>query len=375
LGQPRNQRLIDLGAESADRRRNVRKSLRTNTHGVRNKNADPSQKLPTATAADSPHVRQGFTLIELLVTITIIAILAALLLPAIQRSREASRRVSCINNLRQLSLACMNYLSAHRCFPPGYLTNTDGSSILTLEPPLKIPSFPPLDAANQTVHTEWYISDNWSWHALILPHLGNKVVAVQTGESKGTPNNLAALSVRVPSFVCPSLANGTVAYATFGNGSRSKFEVTNYRGVAGTNLDYSTSPSGIVRDGMFFRDSVIRMRDIIDGESNTLMLIESSFGLWGDAASAATRFADDDKNGIPDWGPDGAIPSAKPSTFDGHVYQPQVALALGPGSWHSDVVIVAIADGSCRSISKTTSFEIMQALSTRAGSERHQIPE
>jgi prepilin-type N-terminal cleavage/methylation domain-containing protein len=343
--------------------RSLPHTTRTNTPCVRNARSPGS--IP----------RQGFTLIELLVTITIIAILAALLLPAIQRSREASRRASCINNIRQISLGCMNYLSAHRTFPPGYLTNTDGSSILTLEPPLQIPSFPALDAANQVRHTEWYISDNWSWHALILPHIGNKDVGVQTGESKGTPNNLAALSVRIPTFVCPSMANGTVAYASFGNGTRSKFEVTNYRGVAGTNLDYSISPSGVVQDGMFYRDSTIRMGDLLDGESNILMLIESSFGLWGDAASAGTRFADDNRDGIPDWGPDGTNPSTQPSTFDGHVFESQVALVMGPGSWHSDVVIGAFADGSCRSISKTTSFEIMQALSTRAGSERIQLPE
>lgn len=319
------------------------------------------------------NARTGFTLIELLVSIAIIAVLAALLLPAIQNAREASRRASCINNMRQLSLACMNYLTAHRSFPPGYLTHTDGTSILSLAPPLKIPSYPA--QANQVAHTEWYLSDNWSWHALILPHMDNKVVGVQTGDSKGTPENLAALNVRVPTFICPSMANDTVAYATFGNGIRSKFEVTNYRGVAGTNLDFTVSPAGVVTDGMFYRDSAIRMRDILDGQSNTLMLVESSFGLWGDGFSAGTRFADDNRDGLPDWGADGNQPTRQPTTFDGHVFQSRVSLALGPGSWHSDVVIGALADGSCRSFSKTTSFKIMQALSSRAGSERIEMPE
>ena len=122
---------------------------------------------------------RGFTLIELLVVIAIIAILIALLLPAVQQAREGARRTQCRNNLKQIGLAIHNYESTFSCFPPGGIEDSN-------------PGTSGIGAGGFT---------------LILPYIdqSNSYNLYNFNENYSTPYNQAVLNQQVTSLLCPSM--------------------------------------------------------------------------------------------------------------------------------------------------------------------------
>src|SRR5262245_2312793 len=132
--------------------------------------------------------RRAFTLIELLVVIAIIAVLIALLLPAVQSAREAARRIQCVNNLKQMSLAVMNYESSNGCLPP--TGNGVVSNSFSMKPRI-------LD----------YMERSIEWNAL------NQSYAY----SHATNSTIRAM--QISSFLCPSDANVPSGTATFSEGT------------------------------------------------------------------------------------------------------------------------------------------------------------
>lgn len=212
--------------------------------------------------------RVGFTLVELLVVIAIIGILVGLLLPAVQAAREAARRMSCSNNLKQFGLAMHNYHDTFKSFPSAqYYCRSDR----------------PCTASRDT----W--KQGWFWSVSVMPFMeqGNMFNQLRTDLDMFHPINSVLVKTNLPSFGCPSDASrkefSRPEGAVPGRGPEHDVQLatTSYivNGGAHNNSFLSPyEPNGTVanyRNGVFSRDSGVKLGDISDGTSNTIMLGET----------------------------------------------------------------------------------------------------
>lgn len=203
--------------------------------------------------------RSGFTLVELLVVIAIIGILVGLILPAVQSARESARRMQCSNNLKQMGLALHNYESAHRTFPPGFISRTTGAWPGGSNDP--VPEAGP----------------GWSLFAMILPQLEQATLHATINFSIPitAPANQAARSTKVSSYRCPSDAWNEPVNVWPNSIGVSDLAHLSYISVVGGG-DPANAPRYTAMyeeqpfNGMFHRNVAVRHRDIIDGTSNTI---------------------------------------------------------------------------------------------------------
>lgn len=316
---------------------------------------------------DSKHSsRRGFTLIELLVVMAIIALLAAMLLPAIQRARESARRTQCINNLKQISLAAHNYANSFRSFPSGWIEALplDANGVPTAGPQnanvafsedVMIPVYGN-SGSNQYRLVEWELSPWWGWQSLILGEMNQGNVNINYNLSKFSTDSKNASTIAIESYVCPSSSMPSNRPRNLG--------YSNYRGVGGYLEGFSSlSPySANFKGGIFGPNSGTKFRDIPDGESNTLLFGESTFGFWADSHSSLA----------------GNVTSSTGTSyfngrnFDGTPFQSSAGAPyhMTFGSWHDDVIHFALADGSAKSMAKNIDSNLFRQLCVRNDGER-----
>jgi prepilin-type processing-associated H-X9-DG protein len=197
--------------------------------------------------------------VELLVSIAVLGILVSLLLPAVQAAREAARRLSCRNNLRQQALGLLHYESVYRFFPPAYLSNTAH--------PTRDPTT--LDGPN-----------GFAWGALILPQLDQTALHARFDFGLPCWDQRQGESVRtgLPIFLCPS-ATGCEAPVDIrdpSGGTLAVFGRSTYVANAGQEEPWGRTIEDYrdLADGPLFRNSTTRVADITDGLSTTIFLGE-----------------------------------------------------------------------------------------------------
>lgn len=292
--------------------------------------------------------RVGFTLVELLVVIAIIGILIGMTLPAVQMVRESARRTSCMNNVRQIGLGLLNYESAMGSLPAGY-------------------------------------KDNANWLTRILPHLEQKNLydIYDFGKPWSHSNNATAISTRVPTFACPStpkperldrLPSGRMAacsdYCAVGGVSK-RFYEAGYATLVGN------------RRGAMEWKKRVELRDVRDGLSNTLVVVEDAgrpiHYVWGGIGPDSSDNGGPNMNvvdgrvGGAGWADQANFIAVHGFTNDGlYVPGPNVINCTNNNEvygFHPGVVVGLFVDGSVHSISESTDIQTFANMITRNGND------
>ena len=314
-------------------------------------------------------------MIELLVVIAIIAILIALLLPAVQQAREAARRTQCKNNLKQIGLAMHNYHDVYSAFPPAWI--------------------PMIDPAAADPIADSVLASSWAWPVFILPqieqaNLYNDLTSVEPGPGTPFPVNPGAPNDKLlTAFVCPSDPGPEeTKYGGFG-GQPNGYKKSNYAACGGM-LDLDHIPyvgthnfirghavKRSNRRGMLGVGTRTRIRDVTDGTSNTILVGEvandtpwsvssvkqGNAPIWIRSQSTSTGTS------VSDYAVSLSVLRYSKSFTTGNQRSYAINNILtdfGFSSRHVGGAQFTLADGSSRFISENVDQTLYENLSTRA---------
>lgn len=286
--------------------------------------------------------RYAFTLVELIVSIAVIVVLLGILLPAVQRAREAARRIQCENNLKQIVLGALNFEARNKAFPVAHRPS-----------------------GHQRQYSSWMVE--------ILPFIEQASVFEAIAEEYSlNPDpffNHQGFRTVIGTFECPSDPSHGQVHLSY----LRQVSSTNYMGVSGT--DHKKA------DGVMNGRSATRARDIVDGLSNTLIFGERPpstdfwYGWWYAASGLDGRGAADFQMGVRELNPPSIYLEA---CGDGPFQFTEGKLgrqcdALHFWSFHSGGANFAFCDGSIRFLSYDSN-DILPALSTMKNGETTQSP-